>query len=247
MRFAAALAALCFAFATAAKADSAPVCTSRVFETSRFTVCAVDTRQESIRLAWTDNRGVPLRSFARLAAAMGTEAGRVAFAMNAGMFDQQGNPIGLFVADSDVRMPVNTGSGSGNFYLKPNGVFWVAKDGRLGVETTDQYISHQIAPDWATQSGPMLVVDGDLNSQIAPDGPSKFIRNGVGVASPRSAFFVISEEPVSFGRMARFFRDALGCRNALYFDGAVSSLWAPALGRRDDAHPLGPLVVVTAR
>src|SRR5215469_10631853 len=129
MRFAAALAALCFAFATAAKADSTPVCTTRIFETSRFTVCAVDTRQESIRLAWTDNRGVPLRSFARLASAMGTEAGRVAFAMNAGMFDQQGNPIGLFVADSDVRMPVNTGSGSGNFYLKPNGVFWVAKDG----------------------------------------------------------------------------------------------------------------------
>jgi uncharacterized protein YigE (DUF2233 family) len=246
MRFAAAVAALCLVIVTTAKADGTPACTSRIFEASRFTVCAVDTRLEDVSLAWADDHGAPLRSFARLASAMGTESGRVAFAMNAGMFDQQGRPIGLLVEDGVTRSPINTRTGGGNFYMKPNGIFWMAKDGTLGLEPTDRYTSHQATPRWATQSGPMLVIEGGLNPQIAPDGTSKFVRNGVGVSNPHSAFFVISEEPVSFGRMARLFRDALGCPNALYFDGAVSSLWAPALGRRDDAHDLGPLVVVTA-
>jgi uncharacterized protein YigE (DUF2233 family) len=47
--------------------------------------------------------------------------------------------------------------------------------------------------------------------------------------------------------LARFFRDGQGCRNALYFDGVVSSLWAPSLARKDNAHPLGPMIVVMDR
>ena len=62
-----------------------------------------------------------------------------------------------------------------------------------------------------------------------------------------AAIFAISEAPVSFGRIARFFRDDHGCRNALYFDGVVSSLWAPSLARKDSAHPLGPMIVVMDR
>ena len=61
------------------------------------------------------------------------------------------------------------------------------------------------------------------------------------------AWFAISDEPVSFGRLARFFRDSLGCRNALYLDGGVSSLWDRPAGRRDSYSRLGPLVAVFER
>ncbi|HTW34575.1 MAG TPA: phosphodiester glycosidase family protein [Rhizomicrobium sp.] len=233
--------------ATMQSGRAQPVCVRTIFETSGFTVCPVDTRREDIRIASTDASGAPLRTFDNLAKALGPDAARVRFAMNAGMFDDQGAPIGLYVEDGAVRVALNTQSGTGNFYLKPNGVFWIDRNGTLGIDTAADYGLHPHAPQWATQSGPMLVIDDQINPQIAPDGPSKFIRNGVCIRGAHTAVFAISEEPVSFGRMARFFRDGRGCRNALYFDGVVSSLWAPSLARKDNTHPLGPMIVVMDR
>jgi uncharacterized protein YigE (DUF2233 family) len=89
----------------------------------------------------------------------------------------------------------------------------------------------------------MLVIDGKLHPAFEHDGTSRHVRNGVGIAPNGRALFVISEEPVSFGKFARFFRDRLKARNALFFDGAVSALWDPANGRRDITRPLGPMVV----
>jgi uncharacterized protein YigE (DUF2233 family) len=63
----------------------------------------------------------------------------------------------------------------------------------------------------------------------------------------RVAVFAISERPVTFGAFARLFRDDLGCRNALFLDGTVSSLYAPNLSRSDISRPLGPLVGAMAR
>src|SRR5690606_41658138 len=100
---------------------------------------------------------------------------------------------------------------------------------------------------WATQSGPMLLIDGEMHPRFAEDGTSRLMRNGVGVRDDARAYFVISAGFVSFGRSARFFRDELGCPNALYLDGSVSSLWAPDLDRRDETDDLGPMVAVLAR
>jgi uncharacterized protein YigE (DUF2233 family) len=138
---------------------------------------------------------------------------------------------------------LNLANGPGNFHMKPNGVFWQGDDGDVHVENAEAFAAEAPHPRWATQSGPMLVIDGALHAQFAPDGESRYIRNGVGVRDRRTAFFVISAEPVSFGKFARFFRDALHCPNALFLDGSISSLWAPSIGREDRGHPLGPLIV----
>lgn len=89
----------------------------------------------------------------------------------------------------------------------------------------------------------MLVIDGRLHPAIEPDGQSRFIRNGVGIAPDGTPVFVISEEAVSFGKLARLFRDELRCGNALYLDGSVSSLWDPANHRMDSFSAIGPMVV----
>jgi len=86
-----------------------------------------------------------------------------------------------------------------------------------------------------------------MHPSVAENGASVAIRNAVGVCGGGSAKFVISAEPVSFGRLTRLFRDHLGCPDALYLDGAISSIWAPELQRLDPRTGLGPLVVVSAK
>lgn len=109
------------------------------------------------------------------------------------------------------------------------------------------YAARHAEPMWAAQSGPMLVIDGALHPAIAADGPSRKIRNGVGARDAHTALCVISDTPVSFGRLARLFRDELHGRDALFLDGVVSSVWIPGAQRRDGGHELGPMVVVLDR
>ncbi len=209
-------------------------------------MCAYDARANEIELA-LDEAGTPLRSFARLESHLGPRARRLRFAMNAGMYDDRGMPIGLFVEAGRERRPLNLRDGPGNFHMKPNGVFAAGADGTLAILPSEEWASKHRRPRWATQSGPMLVVHGAIHPMIRTNGESLHVRNGVGLVDARHAWFAISDEPVSFGRFARLFRDELGCREALYFDGAVSSLWSPASGRRDSSHRIGPMIAVFAR
>src|SRR5215471_4602833 len=175
---------------------SAASCTRQQFETSAFTVCPFIAKQQELRLMTT-----PSRRFA------GLPSEHVSFGMNAGMFDDSGAAIGLLVEDGRTVHELNTASGSGNFYMQPNGVFSQDADGRLHVEATQAFAARRAKPRWAVQSGPMLLLAGKLHPQISQDGSSRYIRNGVCVKSPDSALFAISEGPVSFGRFARFLRD----------------------------------------
>jgi uncharacterized protein YigE (DUF2233 family) len=224
----------------------AAVCTTQTFEGDAFTVCAYRPARDEIALVWADQQGAGLRSFEALEASGFVDAKRVRFAMNAGMFDASGAPIGLFVANGRETKALNQQAGPGNFHMQPNGVFFVDAARGPHVVATADYAGAAPQPVLATQSGPMLVIAGKLNAQFGPDGPSRYVRNGVGVRDG-VAYFVISEAAVSFGKSARFFREALKCENALYLDGAVSSLWVPSAGRRDAGAPLGPIVVVSAR
>jgi uncharacterized protein YigE (DUF2233 family) len=222
---------------TAEVAQSA--CRVEMFEESRFTVC--DPGKGNLELIAAGRDEPAVRRLADLDTNLGPKAGTVAFAMNAGMYDDDGRPIGLAIVEGRQKHAINRRNGGGNFHLMPNGVFQVRKNGRAEVVTSDKW---RTSPDIriATQSGPMLVIDGKLHPTFEPDGMSRNIRNGVGVTGGNS-LFVISDDPVSFGKFARFFRDRLKSRDALFFDGSVSALWDPANGRRDLTKPLGPMVV----
>jgi uncharacterized protein YigE (DUF2233 family) len=191
-----------------------------------------------------DGRAGPLRSFEALEARLGGEARTLRFAMNAGMYDENGRPIGLYVENGVARHRLNLRSGPGNFHLQPNGVFAVDDRGRVSITPSKLFATTKRPARWATQSGPMLLIRGKLHPRFDADGPSRLVRNGVGVAGPRIAWFAISEEGVSFGRFARLFRDELGCTDALFLDGTVSSLWDPGATRKDAYSSLGPMVAV---
>ncbi len=220
----------------------APHCEAQVFEASRFTHCTIDPARATIELVLDGRGGQPLRTFTNLATHMPED--RLIVAMNAGMFDDTGQPIGLLVVEGRERHAINRNDGPGNFHLQPNGVF-SGGGGKWRVETSARFAESGAKPAFATQSGPMLVIGGKLHPEFAQDGESHHFRNGVGVDAKGRVHFVISDDLVSFGKFARFFRDRAKTPNALYLDGAVSQLWAPEIGRRDGGPPLGPLIVVT--
>jgi uncharacterized protein YigE (DUF2233 family) len=238
---------LAIAFASALFTDnvgSDPACTRKTFEGHSFSVCPYDPQHHSISLHLKNKKGGMLRSLTALRADIGSGKPSVRFAMNAGMYDIISRPIGLYVENGKMLHPANIREAKGNFYLKPNGVFWVDINGRGHVATTERYLGQNINPLWATQSGPMLVIDGALHPQFEANGTSLKNRNGVGVDDAGISHFVISDAPVSFGTFARFFRDQLQCKNALFLDGSVSSLWEPGAHRMDSHYFLGPLILV---
>ena len=228
----------------AATPKPAPACRAATFEGTPFTLCTADRARHDIILVDRGATGVPLRDFTTLPGRLGKDLPRVAFAMNAGMFGITGLPIGLYIENGHRAVRLNRRTGLGNFYTPPpNGIFYGDAKG-WHITTTDRYAAHEPAsPEFATQSGPMLVIGGAINPGFDPNGASLNIRNGVGIAANGQALFAISDAPVSFGRFARLFRK-LGCADALYFDGAISRLWDPPSGRMDQGAKIGPIVVV---
>ena len=231
-----------FLGASAAIAQDADGCAAATHAGRAFTVCAFDPRANEFRLFLDGPDEKPLLTFGRLLASLPN--GKVpAMAMNAGMFHRDFAPVGLYVAGGRQFAPALSGASKGNFGLLPNGVFHVTGD-RAAVTETRAFLKLKARPDLATQSGPMLVVANALHPKVSQAGTSRNIRNGVGVRADGRVFFAISEEEVNFHEFATLFRDALKCPNALYFDGSVSSLHAPALKQSDKLIDLGPILGV---
>jgi uncharacterized protein YigE (DUF2233 family) len=209
-----------------------------------FAVCTVDLRRQEVRLFWKGPDGQPYGSFDRLLGSAGGSG--LVVAMNAGMYHEDLSPVGLYVENGRQLKSASTAGGPGNFHMKPNGIFFVS-GGKAGILETSRYLRQKPKADFATQSGPMLVIDGRIHPKISEQGTSRKIRNGVGVQNANTALFAISNEPVTFHEFASLFRDALKCPNALFLDGSISSLYAPQLNRKDGLLPLGPIVGVLSR
>jgi uncharacterized protein YigE (DUF2233 family) len=217
-------------------------CQDVAFEGSAFIVCRVSPAEYDITLRRSGQDGKPLERLDRL-----SSGGGFVFAMNAGMYHEDFSPVGLYVEDGREIAALNTGDAPGNFFMKPNGVFFVTKDGKAGVLETTAFVAARPEVAYATQSGPMLVIDGTIHPRFEPDGQSRYIRNGVGVDETGRAVFAISRGEVSLGKFARLYRDGLSCRNALFFDGAISALYDGNRYVIGGQFPVGPSVVVTRR
>lgn len=227
-----------------AETAAGSACSPASFEGTALTHCVADPAKHRISAALAPKSGDNFGTIEGWAA--GRNEGAIAFVMNGGTFGDDLQPIGYFVQDSDRRVELNRGEGSGNFFLRPNGVFF-GSGGSWRILDSDTFLrTVGDRPQFGMQSGPMLVIGGELHPEIQDDGPSKAIRAGVGMDAQGRAHFVISQEPLSFGKLARFYRDTLKVADALYLDARSPSLWDPASGRMDGGR-VGPLLVVEKR
>jgi uncharacterized protein YigE (DUF2233 family) len=233
---------LSFALILIAGPALAVTCEDVMYEGLSYTTCTVDPAAERLELLLYDDIGIPFGDFATLEQAY--EGRSIPFAMNAGMYHPDRSPVGLFIVNGTEVSRLLTGPSDGNFGMLPNGVLCI-RPGQARVFETLVFEQLSSTCDFATQSGPMLVIDGALHPRFLPDSTSRFVRNGVGTTDNGDrAVFAISNQPVTFYEFARFFRDGLGLPLALYFDGNVSQLHAPALGRSDRGRAMGPIVAV---
>jgi uncharacterized protein YigE (DUF2233 family) len=219
-------------------------CAPFEFQNTRATVCHVDTRLQRLQLFHSDDQGRPLKYFSAVNRLLKARGERLAFAMNAGMYHSDYAAVGLLIIEGQQMRPLNLASDEGNFFLKPNGVFLVGDAGARVIESS-RFASLDANVRIATQSGPLLVIDGALHPAFRPDSSSRLIRNGVGVLSDHEVVFAISDEPVTFHEFAVLFRNGLGCKDALFLDATVSSFYSVNLDRADVRAPLGPIIGVT--
>lgn len=238
------LTACAMALGVTAQAAAAVTCNETIYLDEPYVICEVDASRQKLSLFLEDDTGRIFGQFSSIDAALAEDGAQLAFAMNAGMYHDDRSPVGHYVEDGVEKHRVISSAGPGNFGLLPNGVFCI-QDGRADVIETLAFVERAPECRHASQSGPMLVIDGALHPRFLEDGTSKFIRNGVGTSSDgQTVYFVISQKPVNFYTFAGVFRDYLNLENALYFDGKVSRLYAPELGRRDFGFALGPIVGV---
>src|ERR1700716_37039 len=155
-------------------------CASNGLNSGTVTVCRVDLLHEQLQLFWRDDTGQPYGGFSALHDALAKHGKTLEFAMNGGMYQPDLSPVGLFVADGRELVPLNRHTGSGNFSQQPNGVF-LLEGNSARVITTNDYGLERPKPLLATQSGPMLVHEGEITTSavMSPNSPWRKLRNGV--------------------------------------------------------------------
>jgi uncharacterized protein YigE (DUF2233 family) len=235
---------------------AAAACRDETFADKDYVICSFDLGESDLRMFWKDPDGRTFGTFTALSGYLEGHGERLAFATNGGMYGEDHAPIGLYVEDGKELAPVNTTSADPdvkpipNFYKEPNGIFFVAADGTAGVMSTEAFAAAKPAVRYATQSGPMLLVDGEIHPMFIPGSSDLNPRNGVCAPTPTSVEFVITTGTVNFHDFATMFRDHLGCRDALFLDGgSASALYSPEMGRNDGpGHGgFGPIIGVVTR
>jgi uncharacterized protein YigE (DUF2233 family) len=209
----------------------------------RFISYKLDAKKQDLKFYWKDDSQQIFKSISNLKTWLDTKNKTLKFAMNGGMFKKDNSPQGLYIENFKTHSLLDTTSGNGNFYLKPNGVFYITTDNLpVIIKTTEFQNSPKIK--YATQSGPMLVIDGQIHSAFKEGSINLNIRNGVGILPDNKIIFAMSKKEINFYDFANYFK-SLGCKNALYLDGFVSRTYLPEQNWTQTDGNFGVIIGVT--
>lgn len=164
--------------------------------------------------------------------------------MNAGIFMENGTPLGIYINNYTIEHPINRKkNGAGNFYFQPNGIFYITNELRPCICKTDDFPA---TPNirYATQSGPLLLIDSAINPLFIKESHNTNFRNGVGILPNNQVVFVISNHKVNFYQFAEYFK-SIGCKDALYLDGYISGIYFPEKGKNSNKEDFGVMIGVT--
>ncbi len=189
----------------------------------KFRVGVYDLKQHNISMHWKNSEGKPYLALNMLKKQLEADGKTVLALTNAGIYGKDYAPLGLYAENGKVLRKVNKSRGGGNFFLKPNGIFYIDKNGAQIVRTEKFRKGTKVL--WATQSGPLLFDQNGIHPKFRKSSKSKYVRNAVGIRSDGKVVFVISKIPVTFWEISHYMKDRLKCKSALYLDGSISQMW----------------------
>ncbi|MNU26816.1 hypothetical protein D3C71_151960 [compost metagenome] len=195
-----------------------------------------------VQMYWRDEQKHTFKSFDSLDQWLQSDGKSLRFAMNGGMYMEDNSPLGLYIDNRKTLRKLNTRSGKGNFYLKPNGVFYTTRSGKAGITLTEKF-KPSADIRFATQSGPMLVIEGKIHTAFDQASQNVNIRNGVGILPDGKVLFAMSKSLITFYDFARYFQEK-GCKYALYLDGGISKTYLPEQGYTDKTGDFGVIIGV---
>ena len=196
-----------------------------ILKQNELVVYELNPKTVSLSLYWKSKDGKNIGSLQNLKELLQKENKELLFAMNGGMYKKDKSPQGLFIQNGIEKSPIDTTSASGNFYLKPNGIFYLTKNNKAVVCKTEDFQNNSNIK-YATQSGPMLLINGKIHNAFNEKSINLNIRNGVGILPNNKILFAMSKNEINFYDFANFFKSK-GCINALYLDGFVSRMYYP--------------------
>lgn len=189
----------------------------------------VDLKKHDLRFYYQKENGEIIRNFKRLKSYLDSLGKKLVFAVNGGMYDKGFTPHGFYIENGKVIKELDTiQEAYGNFYNQPNGVFFITWDNNAYVKKSNDIQEYSLIK-YATQSGPMLVINGEIHQNLEAKSKSINKRNGVGILPSGKIIFVMTKKRMNLYDFAKYFKD-LGCKNALYLDGFVSKTYKPEKG-----------------
>jgi uncharacterized protein YigE (DUF2233 family) len=191
----------------------------------RFVSYIVNPKEQQLTFYWKNDSNENFRSLENLKNWLAKNNKKLIFAMNGGMYKQDNSPQGLYIENNKTLSPIDTLSGNGNFYLKPNGIFYLTNNDTGYINTTANF-HYSANIKYATQSGPMLLINGEIHPAFIKGSTNINIRNGVGILADNRIIFAMSKKEINFYDFAYYFK-SIGCTNALYLDGYVSRTYLP--------------------
>jgi uncharacterized protein YigE (DUF2233 family) len=208
--------------------------------------CTIDLQQDTLRMYWKDPEGKLFGTFSALRNWLRPQGKDVICATNAGIYDKEHRPLGLYIEGGVTLRKLNTRRDAyGNFYLQPNGVF-IVEEGRARIVDTvtiaadrERWLSQAV---YATQSGPLMLRNGEINAAFDPGSINLFVRNAVCIDQAQKVILAMARNPISFHDFALFLRDRLHCVDALYLDGNISRMY-PSL-EADIGPAFGAIIAV---
>ncbi|MEP6924657.1 MAG: phosphodiester glycosidase family protein, partial [Pyrinomonadaceae bacterium] len=164
---------------------------------ARFASFIVNPKASNIELFWKDDDGRVFKSIQNLKNEVEKKGKHLRFAMNGGMYERNNLPKGLLIQNQKTLNELDTKDGDGNFYLKPNGVFYLTIDNKAFITPTQDF-KNDGDIKFATQSGPMLIIDGRINEQFIENSSNLNVRNGVCILPDNKVVFAMSRQETSF-------------------------------------------------
>lgn len=175
---------------------------------------------------------------------------KVRMITNGGMYSPNNEPQGLYIENFKEVKPLdidNPKDGT-NFYMMPNGVFYVDSLNNFGISTTEVFYNQRDKMSrikHATQSGPMLLINGSMHPNFVKNSKNEKIRSGVGLTQDNKLVFLITNDDCNFYDFASCFQDLFNCKDALFLDGAISKMYLDKISTNYTNGFFVPMISIT--